>query len=146
MRAIKIVKIIGITAVTLLFVTIISSGFFFEATHKVAQEVLQPTEFNILQVETIIITALCITYALLLLPWLLYFMKIEKKSGLQYLSLYPMTSGKAGKIVAIALTALNAATAIGFCIQYVTYTQNTSLHTIADNQLSRTSAFQVCQS
>lgn len=136
MKAIKIVKIVGITAVTMLFVTIITSGFFFEATHKVAQEVLRPTDFNILQVETITITALCTTYALLLLPWLLYFMKIEKKSGLQYLSLYPMTSGKTGKIVAITLTALNAATAIGFYIQYIAYTQNTNLHASADNQLS----------
>ena len=136
MKAIKIIKIVGITAVTMLFATLISSGFFFEATHKVTQEVLQPTDFNILQVETIIITALCLTYTLLLFPWLLYFMKIEKKSGLQYLSLYPMTSGKVGKIIAIALTAINAATVIGFYVQYMTYTHNTNLHATADNQLS----------
>ncbi len=136
MKAIKIVKIVGITAVTMLFVTLISSGFLFEATHKVTQEVVLPTDFNILQVETIIITALCITYTLLLFPWLLYFMKIEKKSGLQYFSLYPMTSGRTGKIAAIALTALNAATVISFYIQYITYTQNANLYTKADNQLS----------
>ena len=136
MKAIKIIKIVGITAVTMLFVTLISSGFIFEATHKVTQEVLQPTDFNILQVETIIITALSITYTLLLFPWLLYFMKIEKKSGLQYLSLYPMTSGKTGKIVAILLTALNAVTAISFYVQYMTYTHDASLHATADNQFS----------
>ena len=136
MKAIKIIKIVGLTTVTLLFVTLISSGFFFEATHKVTQEVLSPTDFNILQVETIIITALCITYTLLLFPWLLYFIKLEKKSGLQYLSLYPMTSGKIGKIVAIALTALNAATVIGFYIQYMTYTHDARLHTAAESQLS----------
>ena len=136
MKAIKIVKVVGITAIITLFVTLISSGFLFEATHKVTQEVLSPTDFDILQVETIIITSLCITYALLLFPWLLYFMKIEKKSGLQYLSLYPMTSGKIGKIVAIVLTALNAATAIGFYIEYMTYTHSDSLNITAENQLS----------
>ena len=93
MKAIKIVKIVGMAAVALLFVTILSSGFFFEATHKVIQGVLSPTDFNILQVETSIITALCVTYTLLLFPWLFYFMKIEKKSGLQYFSIYPITSG-----------------------------------------------------
>ena len=136
MKAIKVVKIVGITAIIMLFVTLISSGFIFEATHKVAQDVILPTDFNILQVETIIITALSITYALLLFPWLLYFIKIEKKSGLQYLSLYPMTSGKIGKIVSIALTTLNAVTVISFYIQYIAYTQNTNLHLKADSQLS----------
>ena len=136
MKTIKTVKIVGITATIMLFVTIMSSGFIFKATHKVTQEVLSPTNFNILQVETIIITALCITYTLLLLPWLLYFIKIEKKSGLQYLSLYPMTSGKKGKIIAIALTAINAATTIGFYILYLTYTHNKNLHSTAESQLS----------
>lgn len=136
MKVIKIVKIAGMTAVTLLFATLMSSGFFFEATHKVTHETLLPTDFNILQVETIIITALCITYTLLLLPWFLYFMKIEKKSGLQYLSLYPMTSGKTNKIIAIALTILNAVTAIGFYILYITYTHVPNLHTTAESQLS----------
>ncbi len=136
MKAIKIVKIVGITAVTLLFVTLMSSGFIFEATHKVSQKVLTQTEFNILNVETIIITSLCTAYTLLLLPWLIYFMKIEKKSGLQYLSLYPMTGGKAEKIVAIALTALNAATAIGFYIFYMRYTNDATLHIIPESQLS----------
>ena len=136
MKAIKIIKIVGITATTMLFVTLISSGFLFEATHKVTQEVLSPTDFNILQVETIVITALCITYTLLLFPWLLYFIKIEKKSGLQYLSLYPISGGKTSKIAGIALTVLNAATAIAFYIQYMTYTHDASLHATADNQLS----------
>ena len=136
MKAIKIVKIVGIAAVSLLFITLISSGFFFEATHKVTSEILSPTDFDILQVETIIITALGTAYTLLLLPWLLYFMKIEKKSGLQYFSIYPMTGSKAGKVVAVALTILNAATAIAFYTKYMTYTHDTSLLSTADNQMS----------
>ncbi len=139
MKAIKIVKFVGIAAVTLLFITLMSSGFIFEATHTVTQtltqNILSPTDFNILQVETSIITSLCVTYTLLLLPWILYFMKIEKKSGLQYFSLYPLTGGKASKIAAIALTVLNATTAIGFYILYMRYTHVTTLR-LAESQLS----------
>ena len=134
MKAIKIIKIVGLTTVTLLFVTLISSGFFFEATHKVTQEVLSPTDFNILQVETIIITALCITYTLLLFPWLLYFIKLEKKSGLQYLSLYPMTGKIVGKITAIALTVLNGVTAVVFYFLYLNYIKS-SAEISANSQL-----------
>ena len=137
MKAIKIVKIVGIAVVALLFVTLVSSGFFFEATHQAtSQGILSHTDFDILQVETIIITALCTTYTLLLLPWLLYFMKIEKKSGLQYLSIYPMTSGRVGKIIAIALTFLNAATAIGFYLLYMSYTHDSAREFIAESQLA----------
>ena len=136
MKAIKIVKIVGMVAVTLLFITLVSSGFFFEATHKAAQGILAETDFDILQVETSIITALCTTYALLLLPWLLYFMKIEKKSGLQYLSIYPMTSGKLGKIISIALTFLNAATAIAFYLLYISYTHDSGRQPIPESQLA----------
>ena len=136
MKAIKIVKIVGMAAVALLFVTILSSGFFFEATHKVIQGVLSPTDFNILQVETSIITALCVTYTLLLFPWLFYFMKIEKKSGLQYFSIYPITSGKVGKIVSVVLTILNAATAIAFYALYMSYTHNSSRQLIAESELA----------
>ncbi len=136
MKTIKIVKIVGVAAVILLFTTIVFSGFFFEATHKVTQEILSPTDLDILQVETIIVTALCTAYALLMFPWLLYFMKIEKKSGLQYFSLYPITGGKTAKTTAIVLTLLNAVTAIGFYIMYMTYTHNNAVQATADSQLS----------
>lgn len=124
MRTINIIKIAGLTTVSLLFITLLSAAFHFEATHKVVQDILTPTDFNILQVDTILITALCTTYSLLLLPWLHYFLKLDKKSGLQYFSLYPMTGGKSGKITAILLTFLNAATAIGFYLLYINYLKN----------------------
>ena len=134
MKTIKIVKIVGITAVILLFTTIVFSGFFFEAIHKVTQEVFSPTDIDVLHIETIIITALCTAYTLLMFPWLLYFMKIEKKSGLQYFSLYPITGGKAAKVTAIALTLLNAVTAIGFYIMYMAYTHGGSVQATTYSQ------------
>ena len=124
MKTIKIIKIAGLTTVTLLFTTLLSAAFHFEATHKVVRDIITPTSFNILQVDTILITTLCTTYSLLLLPWLYYFLKIEKKSGLQYFSLYPMTAGKASKIASILLTLLNAITAIGFYLLYLNYLKN----------------------
>ncbi len=126
MKTINIIKTAGLTAVSLLFITLLSAAFHFEATHKVVQDILTPTDFNILQVDTILITALCTTYSLLLLPWLHYFMKIDKKSGLQYFSLYPMSGGKTSKITSILLTILNAATAIGFYLLYIDYLKNVS--------------------
>ena len=124
MKAIKAVKVVGLTTVRLLFITLMSAAVHFEATHKAVQFILTPTEFDILQVNTVLVTALCVTYSLLLLPWLLYFTKIEKKSGLQYFSLYPMTGSRRGKVVAIALTILNAVTAIGFYLLYMNYLKN----------------------
>ena len=124
MKAIQFIKIAGLTTVTLLFVTLLSAAFHFEATHKVVQSILTPTEFNILQVDTILITALCTVYLLLLLPWIHYFLKLDKKSGLQYFSLYPMTAGKTSKTVSIILTMLNAVTAVGFYLLYINYLKN----------------------
>ena len=135
MKTTKIIKVAGLTTVTLLFVTLLSAAFHFEATHTVVRDILTPTGFNILQVDTILITALCTTYTLLLLPWLHYFMKIEKKSGLQYFSLYPMTAGKASKIASIILTLLNAVTAIGFYLLYLNYLKNVTPKE-SDGQLS----------
>jgi ABC-type nickel/cobalt efflux system permease component RcnA len=62
-------------------------------------------------------------------------MKIEKKSGLQYFSLYPMTAGKASKIASIILTLLNAVTAVGFYLLYLNYLKNVTPKE-SDGQLS----------
>jgi hypothetical protein len=126
MKIINIVKYGGLAVVSLLFVSLLVVAFCFEATHEVsfgdaASSVLTSTDFNILQVNTVVVTAICLAYALLLLPWILYFLRIDKKSGLQYLSLYPMTGKMVGKITAIALTVLNGVTAVVFYFLYLNY-------------------------
>ena len=126
MKIVNIVKYGGLTVISLLFVSLLAVAFCFEATHEVScgdtsLSILTPTDFNVLQVNAVLVTAMCLAYALLLLPWLLYFLRIDKKSGLQYVSLYPMTGKKAGKIVAIALTILNGVTAVAFYFLYLNY-------------------------
>jgi hypothetical protein len=137
MKIINIVKYGGLTVVSLLFVSLLAVAFCFEATHEVsdtASSILTPTDFNILQVNTVLVTAMCLAYALLLLPWMLYFLRIDKKSGLQYLSLYPMTGKIVGKITAIALTVLNGVTAVVFYFLYLNYIKS-SAEISANSQL-----------
>jgi hypothetical protein len=141
MKIINIVKYGGLAAITLLFVSLLAVGFYFEATHEVsvigdaALPVLSSSDFNILQVNTVLVTAMCVAYAMLLLPWMLYFARIDKKSGLQYWSLYPMTGKRVGKVVAIALTILNGVTAIAFYFLYFDYAKSSS-PVSSDSQLS----------
>ena len=141
MKIINIVKYGGLAAITSLFVSLLAVGFYFEATHEVSVigdatlPVLSSSDFNILQVNTVLVTAMCVAYAMLLLPWMLYFARIDKKSGLQYWSLYPMTGKRVGKVVAIALTILNAVTAIAFYFLYFDYAKSSS-PVSSDSQLS----------
>ncbi|MBQ8734905.1 MAG: hypothetical protein IJY75_02845 [Bacteroidaceae bacterium] len=139
MKVKNIIKFVGLTTTHLLFVSLLVVGFFFEATHSVDvnNRTLVSTEFNILNINTIIITALCTTYALLLLPWILYFMRFDKKSGLQYFSVYPMTGKYIGKVVAVLLTALNLLTGITFYIIYIIYISNVGKYALhAESQLA----------
>ena len=126
MNAKNIIKFAGLAATILLFISLLFVGFFFEATHITVNDTLETSAFSILNVNTIVITTLCTAYALLLLPWILYFMRFDKKSGLQYLSIYQMTGKRAGKVAAVALTILNLLTGIAFYIVYVIYVSSTS--------------------
>lgn len=136
MKTTNIIKLIGITVISLLFISILSVGIYFEATHNGSQDYRNIADFNILNIYTVNITALCIIYALLMIPWILYFIRIEKKSGLQYFSIYPISGKDMSKYTSIALTFLNISTILFIYIKYLNYT-NKYMYTIAtDHQLS----------
>ena len=136
MNAKHIIKFAGLAATILLFVSLLFVGFFFEATHTTVSDTFETSAFNILNVNTIVITTLCTAYALLLLPWILYFIRFDKKSGLQYLSIYPMTGSRVGKVAAVALTILNMLTGIAFYIVYMMYVGSSSREITEESHLS----------